>query len=329
MKKIKNIYTIVATTVMLMGLPTLYLYAGSSLDKEIAKIKSAPPKERVRLMNELKKRIFSLNQAQRIKAIRKLRRYIASAPKHSRVVHKKSYKSRVVSSSLVTTHQNIDTSTMVHRVEMMNHHSISSMVHEMGVPTNRHKDIVTKMIEQNIAKAPTVSSVEQTQITHTEIVISTSEPVEHTSSSTNTVQNDASKMLSEASKISQNSEQENSMNNVNNQISHKVANSSPKDNSMPTPVEQEPVYHSPIKKEEVYKTTPIVEQEPPQHSPIREDKVYKPTPTLEQEHSYQERPTNDNSLHQGPSSSVEPTHESSSAQSHSSVGESSVSRGRR
>ena len=205
MEKIKNIYTIIATTVMLMGLPTVYLQAGSSLDREIAKIKSAPPKERVRLMNALKKRIFSLNREQRIRAIKKLRRYIATAPKSNRVAHKSSKRRAVV--------RDIHTNAITHRVEMLNHHPISSMVHEMGVPNHHHKDIITKMIEQNIAKPHRESSnlssnsVVEPKTTHAEELKQTIPPkikesnqVEHSVEDKSNFLNEAAKVLSDASK---------------------------------------------------------------------------------------------------------------------------------
>ncbi|NPA29651.1 MAG: hypothetical protein GXO33_05645 [Epsilonproteobacteria bacterium] len=49
------------------------LLGAESIDQEIARIASAPPKERVALMNALKRRLFQLNEAERLKAIERLR----------------------------------------------------------------------------------------------------------------------------------------------------------------------------------------------------------------------------------------------------------------
>lgn len=192
MKKLKSIYTIIATTVMLIGLPTTYIYAGSSLDKEIAKIKSAPPKERVRLMNELKRRIFSLNREQRIRAIRKLRKSISASPNAKRVTKSEESTDRV--HKTVTEHsQNID--SIRDRVEMSNHHAVTAVAHEMGNPTH-HTDKMKSMIEQNIVKP--VESHTDMDLPHTTVPVENHEeiPVSETP-----VADTASKILSEASKI--------------------------------------------------------------------------------------------------------------------------------
>jgi hypothetical protein len=51
------------------------LHAGepTDIDREIAKIRSAPPQERVKLMNDFKRRLFQMNQDQRRMAIERLR----------------------------------------------------------------------------------------------------------------------------------------------------------------------------------------------------------------------------------------------------------------
>ena len=52
----------------------VYLHAEQSdIDREIEKIKMAPPEERVKLMNEFKRRLFKMNQEERSAAIEHLR----------------------------------------------------------------------------------------------------------------------------------------------------------------------------------------------------------------------------------------------------------------
>ena len=51
--------------------------AASDIDREIARIKSAPPALRVKLMNRLKRKIFRMKREERIRAVRKLRSRIA------------------------------------------------------------------------------------------------------------------------------------------------------------------------------------------------------------------------------------------------------------
>ena len=154
MEKRKNIYTIVVTTVMLIAIASTYADAKSSIDIEISKIKSASPKERVKLMNALKRKIFRLNRAQRIQAIRKLRSSIASAstPRVNSRVSKRQSISRAYSSN---THQSLpQADTIEHlrsRIEGMNHHPITSIIHDIGNPRSHHKR-VDRVVKQSIAK---------------------------------------------------------------------------------------------------------------------------------------------------------------------------------
>ena len=148
MDKMKNIYTIIATAVMLIGMSTISLYAGNSIDREISKIKSASPKERVRLMNELKRRIFKLNREQRIRAIRKLRKSIPVSAHAKRVSKPK--QSKVTEHKSITEYpHNMD--SIRERIEMSNHHAVTAVAHEMGNPSH-HVDKIKSMIEQNIVK---------------------------------------------------------------------------------------------------------------------------------------------------------------------------------
>ena len=155
MEKRKNIYTIVVTTVMLIAIASTSADAKSSIDIEISKIKSASPKERVKLMNALKRKIFRLNRAQRIQAIRKLRSSIASAstPRVNSRVSKRKSISRAYSSN---THQSLpQADTIEHlrsRIEGMNHHPITSIIHDIGNPRSHHKR-VDRVVNQSIAKS--------------------------------------------------------------------------------------------------------------------------------------------------------------------------------
>ncbi|WP_300368917.1 hypothetical protein [Hydrogenimonas sp.] len=45
----------------------------TDIDREIAKIKAAPPEERVKLMNEFKRKLFKMNQEERSEAIQRLK----------------------------------------------------------------------------------------------------------------------------------------------------------------------------------------------------------------------------------------------------------------
>lgn|GEM_PF-5585606 len=73
------------TLLALLVLSVLPLRA-ESVDEAIAKIASAPPAERVKLMNALKRRLFELNRNQRAAAIARLRATMQSA-RQSRPAH--------------------------------------------------------------------------------------------------------------------------------------------------------------------------------------------------------------------------------------------------
>ena len=154
MNEMKNMQNVIATIVTMMFLGMLSLHAGTSLDAEIMKIKSAPPKERVKLMNNLKKRLFSLNRAERIRAIRKLRTSIAHSNKG--ITHKKVRRSAKAShtkrvNSIVTHNRGIE--HLQDRIEIANHHSVINVVNDMGGVIHHSNHRVEQMIEQNIVKA--------------------------------------------------------------------------------------------------------------------------------------------------------------------------------
>jgi Fe2+ transport system protein B len=54
------------------------LFADESIDAQINKIKSAPPAERVKLMNALKQRLSQMNREERSHAIKKLQNNMRS-----------------------------------------------------------------------------------------------------------------------------------------------------------------------------------------------------------------------------------------------------------
>ncbi len=193
MDKMKNIYTVIATAAMLIGMSTISLYAGNSIDREISKIKLASPKERVRLMNELKRRIFKLNREQRIRAIRKLRKSIPVSAHAKRVSKPK--QSKVTEHKSVTEYpHNMD--SIRDRIEMSNHHAVTAVAHEMGNPSH-HADKIKSMIEQNIVK-PVDKHTDIIETPHTTVPEQNHQdiPVPVTPAA-----NTASEILSEASKI--------------------------------------------------------------------------------------------------------------------------------
>ena len=106
--------------------------AASDIDREIARIKSAPPALRVKLMNRLKRKIFRMKREERIRAVRKLRSRIAGGKKGGRGIpsHAKPRNS------------------LHKRVESVAPHTVTGMAHDMDkVP--HHPKSVESLIEQN------------------------------------------------------------------------------------------------------------------------------------------------------------------------------------
>lgn len=66
-------YPIYVFAVVLFFMTALHAAEPTDIDREIAKIRSAPPQERVKLMNDFKRRLFQMNQNQRRMAIERLR----------------------------------------------------------------------------------------------------------------------------------------------------------------------------------------------------------------------------------------------------------------
>ncbi len=65
--------TLSATALMLFGTLTLGMAEDISVDEQISAIQSAPAQERVRLMNQFKERLATMNQTEREAAITQLR----------------------------------------------------------------------------------------------------------------------------------------------------------------------------------------------------------------------------------------------------------------
>jgi len=136
MKHIK--YRIIPLLLLISFLPLSKVNA-TSLDAEIAKIKSAPPHLRVKLMNQLKMKIWKMRQAQRIRAIKRLRR---SIPTSKRVVIHTIKHNRDKKRDAYTLDDHIATNnSLKHRVDIINHHNIMKMAHDL---VETHKDIINR-----------------------------------------------------------------------------------------------------------------------------------------------------------------------------------------
>ena len=164
MNEMENRQNLVISIVIMILISVVSLHAGTSLDAEIMKIKSASPKERVRLMNNLKRRLFTLNRVERIRAIRKLRKSIAHSSKtRSRL----SYRSRIKNRREKIIHKisnrsNRDISGIRDRIEIVNHYDVTNVVHDTGgvvtqIYHNRHKTIKHNRVTQNSNSYTTIN----------------------------------------------------------------------------------------------------------------------------------------------------------------------------
>ena len=169
MKYIKR--TIIPLLLLISFVPLTKVQA-TSLDAEIAKIKSAPPHLRVKLMNRLKQKIWRMRQAQRLRAIKRLRRKI---PTSNRVAthtakHTVEFKNRV------------STAILKQRMEITNHNTVTTMAHDLGKShkhtimdkhTTQQNHIVTTNEEHSI-DTPNVhdSVISKISTPHTDITVS-------------------------------------------------------------------------------------------------------------------------------------------------------------
>ena len=62
-------------TLLLFGIFSIESY-GMTLDEQIAQMKNAPAKQRVKMMNQLKRNLLKMNSSQRAKIISKLRQQV-------------------------------------------------------------------------------------------------------------------------------------------------------------------------------------------------------------------------------------------------------------
>jgi len=161
MKYIKR--TIIPLLLLISFLPLSKVNA-TSLDAEIAKIKSAPPHLRVKLMNQLKMKIWKMRQAQRLRAIKRLRR---SIPTSKRVVihtvKHKEHKGDKKGHNYLSDDNTISIYPLKHRVNVINHHTVTTMAHDLG-ETHKHLiiDKYTTKREHSIsiAQEPSINTID-------------------------------------------------------------------------------------------------------------------------------------------------------------------------
>jgi len=134
MKHIK--YRIIPLLLLISFLPLSKVNA-TSLDAEIAKIKSAPPHLRVKLMNQLKMKIWKMRQAQRLRAIKRLRRSIPTSKKV--VIHTIKYNRDIKRNGYISDNRIAPINSLKHRVDIINHHNITKIAHDL---VETHKDIL-------------------------------------------------------------------------------------------------------------------------------------------------------------------------------------------
>jgi len=132
MKYIKR--TIIPLLLLISFLPLSKVNA-TSLDAEIAKIKSAPPHLRVKLMNQLKMKIWKMRQAQRLRAIKRLRRNIPTSKRV--VIHTVKHKGHEEKHNYLSDDNTISIYPLKHRVNIINHHTVTTMAHDLG-ETHKH-----------------------------------------------------------------------------------------------------------------------------------------------------------------------------------------------
>ncbi len=107
----------VTAILALVGTLTLGLAAGATIDAKIERIQNAPAQERVKLMNEFKQELMTMNQEQRQEAVSKMQAEMQAAGKMTKTQTQERKREHVATAQAEATgemnrHQNMNQKQM-------------------------------------------------------------------------------------------------------------------------------------------------------------------------------------------------------------------------